>query len=118
MNLPAGAAIQGGGMAAAQFQRIAWVGEELVRFADDAATDADPPRQNPLLGTAFRCVGMLSQQPIQQRADQGHIHVLAVAFFRHEPGFNFFTCPGRLVRERETGLDAWSALKTADGRAA
>jgi hypothetical protein len=69
MNLPAGTAIQGGGMAAAQFQRIARIGEELMRFADDDAVDADPSRQNPLLGAAFRRVGMLPQQPVQQWAD-------------------------------------------------
>ena len=71
MNLPAGTAIHDGGMATVQFQPIAWVGEELMRFADDAAADADPPRDDPLLRTAFRRVGMLSQQPIQQRADLG-----------------------------------------------
>ena len=73
MNLPAGTAIPGGRMAAVQLQRITGIGEELMRFADDAAADADPPRQDPLLGTAFRRVGMFSQQPIQQRAHLRYI---------------------------------------------
>ena len=66
MNLPPGAARQSGGMAAAQFQCIARIPDELMGFADDAAIDADATCQNPLFGAAPRSVGMLPQQPIQQ----------------------------------------------------
>ena len=49
-------------------------------FADDHAVDADAARQDPLFGAAPRRVGILAQQPIQQRAGLG---------FRHHFKFDF-----------------------------
>ena len=56
-------------MAIAQLQRVAWVRDGLMGFADDDAIDAYPPRQNPLFGAVFRRVRMRPQQPIQQGDD-------------------------------------------------
>ena len=44
---------------------------KVMGFADDDAVDAYPSRHDPLFGAALRRVGMLPQQPIQQRADLG-----------------------------------------------
>ena len=74
MNLPAGTAVQCGGAAAAQFQRTLRVRDDLMGFADDHAVDADASRQYPLFGAALRRVGILAQQPIQQRAGFGFRH--------------------------------------------
>ena len=64
MNLPAGTAFEGSGMAVAHAQRTAWIGDELMRFADDDAIDADPSCQDPMLGPAFRRIGIFEQQPL------------------------------------------------------
>src|ERR1035438_10338339 len=74
MNLPPGTAVQGGGMASAQFERVTRVGDGLVGLSNDHAIDAHTARQNPLLGAAPWGVGMPPQQPIQQGAGVRFAH--------------------------------------------
>lgn len=69
MNLPPGAAREGGGVTSVQHQCVAGVGNRMVGFANDLTINTHAARQNPLLGTVLRRVGVLPQQPIQQGMD-------------------------------------------------
>jgi hypothetical protein len=66
MNPPAGAAIQRGGMAAKQPQRLPRIAEQLMRFTQNHAPDADAPGQDPLFGPRLGGAGMPLQQPMQE----------------------------------------------------
>src|ERR1017187_1619065 len=78
MNLPARTTREGGGVAAAQLEGIAGVGNGLVGLSNDHAIDAHATRENPLFGATLRSLRMLAQQPIQQgagvRFDRGSDH--------------------------------------------
>src|ERR1019366_5735098 len=54
MNLPARTTREGGGVAAAQLEGIAGVGNGLVGLSNDHAIDAHATRENPLFGATLR----------------------------------------------------------------